>query len=342
MDESIMDSTTQELMARGKGILAIDESLPTIGKRFASVGVKSTKDNRRAWRELLIDTPESGQYISGVILFDETIRQQAVDGTPFSWLLQKLGILPGIKVDMGARPLAGCPGEKVTEGLDGLRERLQEYHGMSAQFAKWRAVISIGEEGSLPSACCLHVNAHALGRYAALCQEAEIIPVVEPEVLMEGNHDQARCREVTARTLQAVFAELERQGVALEHTVLKTGMVVSGKDCPEQAAIAQVAEQTVQCLQECVPAAVAGVVFLSGGQAPTTATAHLNAMNAAYPDLPWPLSFSYGRALQEPALQHWAGQADRVESARALLLHREKCNSLACTGRYAESLEVAS
>ena len=290
----------------------------------------------------MIDTQGSEQYLSGVILFDETIRQQATGGTPFSWLLQKLGILPGIKVDTGARPLAGCPGEKVTEGLDGLRERLQEYHGMSALFAKWRAVISIDKENALPSPRCLHVNAHALGRYAALCQEAEMLPIIEPEVLMDGNHDQAHCREVTTRTLRAVFAELEGQGVALQHTVLKTSMVVSGKNCPEQATIAQVAEQTVQCLQECVPAGVAGVVFLSGGQDPTTATAHLNAINAAYPDLPWPLSFSYGRALQEPALQHWAGQTDRVEAARALLLHREKCNSLACMGRYSESLEEAS
>ena len=341
MSNGELDIAARALVAAGKGVLAIDESLPTIGKRFASIDVESTEENRRAWRELLIDVEGSEQYISGVILFDETIRQQAGDGTPLAWLLQKRDILPGIKVDKGAKPLAGHPGEKVTEGLDGLRERLEEYRSMAAQFAKWRAVITIGEQDgvSLPSECCIHVNAHALARYAALCQEASLVPIVEPEVLMDGSHDQARCREVTARTLRAVFAELGRQQVALEHTVLKTNMIVAGKDCAQQASVEQVAEQTVQCLKECVPENLAGVVFLSGGQGPVEATEHLNAMNAAHPELPWPLSFSYGRALQEPSLKLWAGQAGQVEAARQVLLHREKCNSLACLGRYDPSLE---
>lgn len=341
MSSEELDIAVRALVAPGKGILAIDESLPTIAKRFATIDVESTEENRRAWRELLIDVEGSDQYISGVILFDETIRQQAADGTPFAWLLQKRNILPGIKVDRGAKPLAGHPGEKVTEGLDGLRERLEEYHSMVAHFAKWRAVITIGEQNgdAIPSDCCIHVNAHAMARYAALCQEVGLVPIVEPEVLMDGDHDQARCREVTARTLRAVFTELGHQRVKLEHTILKINMIVAGKDCPQQASVEQVAEQTVQCLKECVPESLAGVVFLSGGQGPVEATQHLNTMNAAHPELPWPLSFSYGRALQEPALKLWAGQAAQVEPARKALLHREKCNSLACLGRYESSLE---
>lgn len=339
-----MDIAARALVAAGKGVLAIDESLPTIGRRFVTVGVESTEENRRAWRELLIDVPGSERYISGVILFDETIRQQAADGTPFTWLLQQRSILPGIKVDRGAKSLAGHPGEKVTEGLDGLRERLEEYRSMAAQFAKWRAVIAIGEQegAALPSDCCISVNAHALARYAALCQEVGLVPVVEPEVLMDGNHDQARCREVTTQVLRAVFAELGLQGVALQHTVLKINMVMPGKDCPRQVSVEQVAEATVQCLRESVPEVVAGVVFLSGGQGPIEATRHLNAMNAAHPELPWPLSFSYGRALQEPALKLWKGKAGQVEAARTALLHREECNSLASLGKYDPSVEDRS
>lgn len=341
MSSEELDIAARELVAPGKGILAIDESLPTIAKRFATIDVESTEENRRAWRELLIDVEGSDQYISGVILFDETIRQQATGGTPFAWLLQKRNILPGIKVDRGAKPLAGHPGEKVTEGLDGLRERLEEYHSMVAHFAKWRAVIAIGDQNgtAIPSDCCIDVNAHALARYAALCQEVGLVPIVEPEVLMDGDHDQVRCREVTARVLRAVFTELGHQQVALEHTILKINMIVSGKDCPQQASMQQVAEQTVQCLKECVPENLAGVVFLSGGQGPVEATQHLNAMNAAHPELPWPLSFSYGRALQEPSLKLWAGQASQIKTARKALLHREKCNSLASRGQYEPSLE---
>jgi fructose-bisphosphate aldolase, class I len=325
------------MVAPGKGILAIDESLGTIRKRFDSIHVESTEQNRRAYRELLITAPGGGQYISGMILFDETIRQQTRDGVAFVKALTDQGILPGIKVDAGAKDLAGHPGEKVTEGLDGLRERLAEYVQLGAKFAKWRAVITIGE--GIPSPGCIEANAHALARYAALCQEAGLVPIVEPETLMDGDNTIERCYEVTELTLRAVFSELYRQRVVTEHTILKVNMVVPGKQCPVEADVDQIADLTVRSLRNSVPAALPGIVFLSGGQNARDATVHLNAMNNKYPDLPWPLSFSYGRALQEPCLKAWAGRAENVEAAQAALLHREKCNSLAALGRYDESLE---
>ena len=338
--KSEMEKTARAMVAKGKGILAIDESFPTIKKRFDSIGIESTEENRRAYRDLLITAPGGAEYISGMILFDETIRQSTADGTPFPRALHDQGIMTGIKVDAGAKDLAGHPGEKVTEGLDGLRARFEEYRGLDARFAKWRAVITIGD--GIPSSTCIEANAHALARYAALAQEAGIVPMVEPEVLMDGDNTIERCYEVTLHTLKAVFDQMYRQGVSLEHTILKTNMVISGKKCPVQAGIQQVAEMTVRCLRNAVPAALPGVVFLSGGQSALLATQHLNAMNAAWPDLPWPLSFSYGRALQEPALKLWTGKAENVDTAVRALLHREKCNSLACLGRYSEELEKAA
>jgi fructose-bisphosphate aldolase, class I len=340
MSGNDLASIAQAMVAPGKGILAIDESLGTIKKRFDGINVDSTEENRRAYRELLITAPGGGEYISGMILFDETIRQQTRDGVPFVQALADQGILPGIKVDAGAKDLAGHPGEKVTEGLDGLRERLAEYAQLGAKFAKWRAVITIGE--GIPSSDCIEANAHALARYAALCQEAGLVPIVEPETLMDGDNTIERCYEVTERTLRTVFSELYRQRVATEHTILKVNMVVPGKKCPVQADVGQVADLTVRCLKNTVPAALPGIVFLSGGQSARDATVHLNAMNSKYPDLPWPLSFSYGRALQEPSLKAWAGRPENVEAAQAALLHREKCNSLAALGRYDESLEAAA
>lgn len=331
-----LEATAAAMVAKGKGILAIDESNPTCKKRFDSIGVESTVENRRAYRELLITVPGAAQFISGMILFDETIRQTAVDGTPFPEVLKRQGILTGIKVDTGAKKLAGAPGEKVTEGLDGLRERFTEYRGMGASFAKWRAVITIGE--GIPSPYCLDANAHALARYAALCQEAGLVPVVEPEVLMDGKHTLERCFEVTGAALGSVFNALYLQRVALEHMVLKASMVISGSECPKRAGVEEVAKQTLLCLKRTVPAAVPGIVFLSGGQGAEEATAHLNAMNLMGPN-PWPLSFSYGRALQEPALKTWRGQAANVAAAQKALYHREKMNSAACLGRYTAQLE---
>lgn len=337
MSRNDLSSVAQAMVARGKGILAIDESLGTIKKRFDSINVESTEENRRAYRELLITTPGAGEYISGMILFDETMRQRTRDGVPFPEALIKQGIMPGIKVDAGARDLAGHPGEKVTEGLDGLRERLVEYVQLGARFAKWRAVITIG--AGIPSPACIEANAHALARYAALCQEAGLVPIVEPETLMDADNTIERCYEVTELTLRTVFNELYSQRVSAEHTILKVNMVVAGKKCPTQGSVDQVADLTVRCLKNTVPAALPGIVFLSGGQSARDATAHLNAMNSRYPDLPWPLSFSYGRALQEPCLKTWAGRAANVEAAQQALLHREKCNSLATLGRYDASLD---
>jgi fructose-bisphosphate aldolase class I len=328
------------MVASGKGILAIDESLPTIKKRFDSINIESTEENRRAYRDMLITAPGAGDYISGMILFDETIRQSTSTGVPFPKALMDQGIMPGIKVDAGARELAGHPGEKVTEGLDKLRERLAEYKEMGARFAKWRAVITIGD--NIPSSACIEANAHALTRYAALCQEAGIVPVVEPETLMDADNTIETCYNVTERTLITLFNELYRQGVAFEHTILKVNMVISGKKCPVQAGVQEVADQTVRCLLNTVPASIPGIVFLSGGQSSTLATVHLNAMNASYKDLPWPLSFSYGRALQENALKTWAGKAENVENATRVLLHREKMNGLACLGKYSEQMEQAA
>ncbi len=338
MDLEDLKSTAKELVAEGKGILAADESSGTIEKRFSSIEVESTEENRRAYRDLLFTTPGASEFISGVILFDETLRQSSADGTPFAELLSNQGIVPGIKVDKGAKPLAGAPGETVTEGLDGLRERLAEYGQLGARFSKWRAVIEIGDE--TPSDYGISVNAHALARYAALSQEAGIVPIVEPEVLMDGDHTIERCYQATARTLKAVFGELFDQRVELEGILLKPNMVLSGKDASEQASVEQVAAATLRCFRETVPAAVPGIVFLSGGQTDELATAHLNAMNA-HGDHPWELSFSYGRALQAPALKAWRGETGNVEAGQQAFLRRAKLNGAARSGLYAPEMETA-
>ena len=335
-----LEQTARTMVAAGKGILAIDESSPTIKKRFDTINIESTEENRRAYRDLLITAPGANEFISGMILYDETIRQSTTDGTPFPKALIDQGIMPGIKVDMGAKNLAGHSDEKVTEGLDGLRQRLAEYRELGAKFAKWRAVITIGD--LMPSTACIEANAHALSRYAALCQEAGIVPMVEPEVLMDADNTIERCYEVTETTLLTLFGELYRQDTVMEHTILKVNMVVSGKQCSRQAGVQEVAEMTVRCLLNAVPASLPGIVFLSGGQSPELATAHLNAMNADNDNLPWPLSFSYGRALQEPCIKAWAGKEANVDAARAALLHRERCNSLACDGKYSEDMEQAA
>ncbi|HSM19452.1 MAG TPA: class I fructose-bisphosphate aldolase [Hyphomicrobiales bacterium] len=337
-----LDQLAAAMVARGKGILAADESSGTIKKRFDSIGVESTEENRRDYREMLFRTDEAlSNYISGVILFDETIRQKAADGTPLVEVIAQNGAIPGIKVDKGAKDLAGAPGEKVTEGLDGLRERLNEYRELGAKFAKWRAVIDIGREGDhrIPSPYCIRANSHALARYAALCQEAGIVPIVEPEVLMDGDHDIDRCFEVTEYTLRQVYADLFEQRVRLEGSVLKPNMVLSGKKCPQQAGIEEVAEKTVRCLKRSVPAAVAGSVFLSGGQSDEEATAQLSAMNALDEVLPWPLSFSYGRALQAAPLKAWGGNNENWATAQRAFLHRARMNGLATTGGWSEEME---
>lgn len=332
--------TAAAMVASGKGILAIDESAPTIKKRFDAINTESTEATRRNYRDLLITAPGCNEYISGMILFDETIRQSTTAGVAFPKVLIDQGIMPGIKVDTGAKDMAGHAGEKVTEGLDGLRDRLAEYRELGAKFAKWRAVLTIGD--NIPSSACIEANAHALARYAALCQEAGIVPMVEPETLMDADNSIERCYEVTEQTLKTLFRELQRQGVAMEHTILKVNMVISGKQCSTQASVQEVADQTVRCLRNTVPESIPGIVFLSGGQSAELATAHLNAMNASYKDLPWPLSFSYGRALQEPCLKAWIGKAENVEAATQALLHREKCNSLACNGQYSVDMEAAT
>jgi fructose-bisphosphate aldolase, class I len=331
MSQSLSD-TANALVVDGKGILAADESSPTIKKRFDSIGVESTEDNRRDYRAMLFTAPEAGRYISGVILFDETIRQSAADGTSLVDVLKSAGIIPGIKVDKGAKPLAGFPGETVTEGLDGLRGRCDEYAGLGARFAKWRAVYTIGDDG--PSAACLTANAHALARYAAISQEAGLVPIVEPEVLMDGDHDIDDCELVSEEVLRTVFAELAVQEVELEGMLLKPNMVLSGKDCPEQAGVDEVAQRTVQTLKRTVPAAVPGIVFLSGGQSDEVATQHLNAMNKLG-DKPWKLSFSYGRALQAAPLKAWAGKAANLTVAQNAFLERAKANGAATLGSYA-------
>jgi len=339
MDSSDLVSVAEAMVAEGKGLLAIDESSGTIKKRFASINMESTEDNRRAYREMLLTTAGLGAHISGAILYDETIRQSTRSGVSFVKVMQDAGILPGIKVDTGAHPLAGHPGEKVTEGLDGLRGRLEEYRSLGARFAKWRAVITIGE--SIPTSSCVDANAHALARYAALCQEAGIVPIVEPEVLMDGTHSLDESFEVTEATLRALFNQLYEQNVLLEGTILKASMVISGSEAPDRAGVEEVAEATVQCLLNSVPAALSGVVFLSGGQSDEEATAHLNAMNQLG-DFPWPLSFSYGRALQAPSLQVWGeNPAANVAAAQKKLAHRAHMNGLAAVGQYEASLEVA-
>ena len=331
-------ATAQAMVASGRGILAADESTGTIEKRFSSIKVENVEENRRAYRDMLFTTKDLGKYISGVILFDETLRQKSADGTSFVELLQKNGILPGIKVDAGAKPLPFCPGETITEGLDGLPKRCQEYVKLGAKFAKWRAVITIGKD--LPSPTCVEENAHALARYAAICQEAGLVPIVEPEVLMDGEHTIDECERVTEWTLNAVYDALYLNNVILEGSVLKPSMVISGNACKQQANVEEVARRTVQVLKRTVPSAVAGIVFLSGGQSDELATAHLNAMNRDFAGkLPWPVSFSYGRALQAPSLKAWKGNAANVAAGQAALLHRSRMNSLACTGKYSDAEE---
>jgi fructose-bisphosphate aldolase class I len=330
--------TARALVADGKGIIAIDESSGTCERRFKSVGVKSTEETRRQYRQLLLTTPGIEEYISGPILFDETIRQKTDDGTPFVKVIQGKGQIPGIKVDKGAHPLAGSQSEKVTEGLDGLRARIEEYYGMGARFAKWRAVITIGE--GIPTRQCYEANAHAMARYAALCQEGGLVPVVEPEVLIDGDHDIDTCEAVTEEIHRELFAQLYRHRVWLAGTLLKTSMVISGLECKRRAGVEEVAERTVQTLLRTVPAALAGVVFLSGGQTPEESTAHLNAMNRTYRgELPWALSFSYARAIQQPALNYWKGKPANVERAQKLVYQRAKFNGLATTGQYSEDME---
>ncbi len=342
MSETLND-IARAMVAPGKGILAADESTSTIKKRFDTINTTSTADNRRDYREMLFRTDEAMRScISGVILYDETIRQNAADGTPLVTLLKNAGSVPGIKVDTGAKDLAGFAGEKVTEGLDGLRERLAEYYEIGARFAKWRGVITIGE--SMPSAACISANAHALARYAALCQEQKIVPIVEPEVLMDNpgaDHTIDRCDEVTRETLKAVFAQLAEQGVALDGIVLKPNMVIAAKGAGQQASAEDVAQRTVACLLDCVPAEVPGIAFLSGGQEDLQATHHLSLMNAAG-ELPWNLTFSYGRALQAPALKAWGGKPENVPAAQAAFSHRANMNALAALGEWSQSQEMAA
>jgi len=332
-----LDDIANAMVAPGKGILAADESTGTIEKRLASIGVDCTEDNRRAYRELLFRTAGAEAHVSGVILFDETLRQTAGGGDKMVDLLNGAGILPGIKVDKGAKSLAGADGETVTEGLDGLRERLTDYAELGAKFTKWRAVIRIGDD--MPSRYCIMANAHALARYAALSQEAGLVPIVEPEVLMDGSHDIDRCQAVSEATFAAVFAQLAEQRVRLEGMCLKPNMIVSGSDCPTQASVEQVAEKTVEVLRRTVPAAVPGIVFLSGGQSEVEATAHLSAMNALG-SAPWQLSFSYGRALQASALKAWGGDPAKVEAAQRAYLHRARMNGLARSGSYGPEREA--
>src|SRR5918912_249463 len=324
MNLTELHKVAQAMVTPGKGILAADESTGTIKRRFDTVGVESTEENRRAYRDLLFTAEGAEQWISGVILFDETIRQSAADGTSFPKLLESKGVIPGIKVDKGAKPLALTDGETVTEGLDGLRARLEEYHGLGARFAKWRATYSIAD--GKPSEYCIWTNAHALARYAALCQEAGLVPIVEPEVLMDGTHTIERAYHVTSRVLNAVYTELFDQRVDVEGTLLKPNMVLSGYDAPDRAGVEDVAEWTMRCFYKHVPAAVPGIVFLSGGQSDEDATTHLNAMNKRGPH-PWQLSFSYGRALQAPALKAWVGKAENVDAAKRAYYHRAKMNS---------------
>ena len=327
-----LEEIAQAMVAPGKGIIAIDESNTTIKKRFDAVGIECTEESRRAYRELLLTTPKLSDYISGAILYDETLRQSTKTGVPFTKVMMDAGILPGIKVDKGPVPLAGFPGDVVTEGLDGLRQRLKEYAELGAKFAKWRAVIAIGEEN--PSGTCIEANCHALARYAALCQEAGIVPMVEPEVLMDGNHDIDVCYEVTEATLRSLFAALYEHNVVIEGTILKASMVISGKDCPEQAGVEEVADATLRCLKATVPALLPGIVFLSGGQSDEAATAHLNAMNQLGAK-PWPLSFSYGRAMQQAALSLWSKDtAGNFAKAQDTVYARAKANGLAALGQW--------
>jgi fructose-bisphosphate aldolase class I len=336
MGANELHEIAEAIVADGRGILAADESDSTIKKRFDSIGIESTEDNRRAYRDMLFTTEGVEEYISGVILFDETIRQNGINGTPFPKVLESKGVIPGIKVDLGAKPLALAPGETITEGLDGLRGRLEDYYALGARFAKWRATYSIGD--GIPSEYCIWTNAHALARYAALCQEARIVPIVEPEVLMDGGHSIKDSSRVTGRVLNAVYTELHDQRVDLYGTLLKPNMVLSGYDASDRASVDEVADATLDVFYRHVPAAVPGIVFLSGGQSDEDATAHLNAINARGPH-PWKISFSYGRALQAPALKAWAGKEENVEAGQRAYYHRAKMNSAAQTGMYAPEME---
>jgi len=334
------ESTVRTLVAEGKGILATDETPGTLTGRFDALGIRSTEQSRRRYRELLFTAPDTATSISGVIMQDETIRQKSSTGMPLAHVLASRGIVPGVKVDTGAKPLALAPGETVTEGLDGLRDRLAQYRGMGARFAKWRAVIHIAD--ARPSAACVSANAHALARYAALCQEASLIPIVEPEVLMDGSHSIQRCEEVTTTVLHAVFEALFEQQVALESILLKPNMVVPGKASSRPASVQEVATATLRCLLRTVPAVVPGIVFLSGGQSDRMATAHLNAINRLPGPKPWKISFSYGRALQDPALEAWHGRDENVKAAQEALSHRARCNGAASLGRYTDDMEASS
>jgi len=339
MNPSELIGTAKALVAYDKGLLAMDESTPTCNKRFALLGIPQTEEARRAYRELIVTTPNLGECISGVILYDETIRQKKNDGTPFVKVITDAEIIPGIKVDTGAKKMAGHPGEKITEGLDGLRDRLKEYFEMGARFAKWRAVIALGD--GIPSQGCIEANAQALARYAALCQEAGLVPVVEPEVLMEGQHTLDRCREVTEEVLLTVFDALHKQRVMLEGMILKPNMVLPGLACPEQKTVDEVADATVRCLLRAVPAAVPGIAFLSGGQSGELASARLNAMNIRFKlRLPWALAFSFARAIQQPALEIWRGEEANLLQAQQALYHRARCNRAARRGTYDTAMET--
>ena len=331
-------NTAKAMVAEGKGILAMDESNGTCNKRFEKLGIATTEENRRAYRELILTAPDLGKYISGAILYDETIRQSTANGVSFVKVMQDSGMIPGIKVDTGAKDLVLRNNEKVTEGLDGLRERIAEYYQMGARFAKWRAVITIGE--GIPSDGCIEANAHALARYAALCQDGGLVPIVEPEVLIDGNHSIERCYEVTEKTLQEVFRQLYVQNVAFDQMILKPSMVISGADCSTQANVEQVATETVRCLLNTVPPAVPGIAFLSGGQTKEKSSAHLNYMNANFrSQFPWRVTFSYARAIQQPALDYWSGDEKNVAEAQKLLVQRAKLNSAASEGTYSEEME---
>jgi fructose-bisphosphate aldolase class I len=338
MKSQALRDVAMTLFADNKGLLAMDESTPTCNKRFAQLGIPQTEEARRAYRELIVTTQGLGECIGGAILFDETIRQHKKDGTPFVKVLLDAGIIPGIKVDIGAKELAGYPGEKVTEGLDGLRERLAEYFRIGARFAKWRAVIAIDD--ALPSRCCIAVNAHALARYASLCQEAGLVPIVEPEVLMQGNHTLEKCSEVTEKVLREVFCQIYMQGVVLEEMILKPNMVLPGSASTSQPAVEEVADATVNCLLRTVPAAVPAIAFLSGGQSAEVATARLNAMNVRFKSrLPWAVAFSFARAIQQPALELWKGRDENVLAAQQALYHRARCNQAARRDEYSQEME---
>jgi fructose-bisphosphate aldolase, class I len=338
MTSGDLERVALTLVADGKGILAADETVPTLTRRFDTLGIRSTEQSRRTYREMLFTSPGAAEFIGGVIMYDETIRQKSSGGAPLAEALAVQGVLPGIKVDTGAKPLAGSPDETVTEGLDGLRDRLAEYRGMGARFAKWRAVIHVTDV--LPSSACESANAHALARYASLCQEQELVPIVEPEVLMDGSHTIERCEEVTGAVLHAVFHALFEQGVALEGMLLKPNMVLAGKECDRQASVEEVATSTLRCLCRHVPAAVPGIVFLSGGQNARLATVHLSAINRLPGPKPWKISFSYGRALQDPALEAWHGRNENLAAGQSALYRRASCNGAASLGKYADEMEL--